>query len=406
MKKLISLGIIAEYNPLHNGHVYHINETKKLTNPDCVIVIMSGNFVQRGAPALINKYERTKMALMAGADLVIELPVQYATSSAQLFARGSILLLNALKADHLCFGTEVGSLDSLSTIANILTSNNPLYETALKNYASTGMLYPLAREKALTDVLGVKKDNNKENILSQSNNILGIEYLCELKKTNSSIKPHTIARMNNQYNDLTLTGNLSSATAIREHLFKEASIPYNTLPEESANILKEYSENMAFINIDDFSDILRYKLIQDSYLGMMPTDIADMSEPLLNKLMSKKDSFTTISKLIEAVKSKDITYTRISRAIIHYLLNITVDDYKKAAKGNVEYIRVLGLNDSGAKYLSTIKKECPLPIITKPADYKDLLSKDIFASDVYNLALSSQIKRPVKNDYTHPIIKL
>ena len=234
MNELTSLGIIAEYNPFHTGHAYHITQSRLLTGADCVIVIMSGNFLQRGEPAIVDKYTRAKMALCNGADLVIELPVVSSTSSAQYFAKGSIAILNALGVNHLSFGSESGDLAPMLSFVNFLNENEKLLDEKIKELTATGISYPLARNKAANALADTKQDN----LLNKPNNILGIEYLIELQKSASSITPHTIKRLGNDYNDSTLSDSFCSASSIRRSIFATGNIPAYALPENVLNLIR------------------------------------------------------------------------------------------------------------------------------------------------------------------------
>lgn len=413
MKK--ALGIIAEYNPFHKGHEYHIKESKRITGTDCVIVVMSGNFIQRGEPALVDKYTRAKMALLNGADLVVELPVVSACSSAQYFAKGSIAILNTLKISHLCFGSESGSITQLNSIADLMNNNKKLLDDFIQCAVATGMSYPMARSKGIEHILSMMPSHNGMTIpeysalIQQSNNILGLEYLLELKQINSSITPVTIKRQGNNYNDTELSGAFSSASSIRSKILNNGFISEDAIPKNAYNMLCEYENNHHFSRIDDFTDIIKFILMElsvNNKITGIRSNISDMPDFLLNKLFKVLEKSNSVTELIENVKSKDLTYTRISRALIHLLLNITYDDYREFIDEPCKYIRVLALNDTGAQYLSSVKNELTCPIITKPADYKDLLEKDIYASNIYNMVVNKYCKTPLKNDFQHQIIKL
>lgn len=410
MKQLISLGIIAEYNPFHLGHAYHMEKAREMTKADLVIVIMSGNFIQRGEPALVDKYTRAQMALCNGADLVIELPVIAACSSAPYFARGSMALLNKLKVPYLCFGSESGDLSRLNRIVELLESNNPLLDLKIKESVAAGLSYPLARSRAIQSLLKETDGNPAEYdaILSMPNNILGIEYLLEIQRKHYPITPVTITRSGNHYNDSTLTGSLSSATAIRNSILKNGMIPQNAIPQSVYELLTEYSDHHYFPSIDDFSQIIFYRLLELQQKKVETEDncIADLPEYLLNKLWKSMKHCHSATQLIETVKSKDLTYTRISRALLHLILNIKNKDYAEFMENPCRYIRVLGFNDTGASYLSTIKKTLDCPLISKTANFSEYLKADIFAADVYNMVVNSHSRTPLADDYRHKIIRL
>lgn len=398
MKKLISLGIIAEYNPFHTGHAYHLSKSKELTGSECVIVVMSGSFVQRGEPAIMDKYTRARMALMCGADLVIELPVISASASAGYFSDGAVSILDMLNIDYLCFGSETGDIDALNSFIDFYDANSDEINSLIHSLVSEGISYPLARSMAID-----KTASGYSDIIKGSNNILGIEYLRSLRRLSSSIKPCTLKRIGNNYNDSGLSGTFSSAASIRNNILNHGSIPSGYIPKECLPILNDYISKYPFISIDDFTDILKYRLLNIESGKYIP-DIADMPQFLLNKLINCYKKCNRISDIIGHAKTRELTYARISRAIIHLLLNIQNSDYENAGKCN--YIRVLGLNDTGAAYLSSIKRTCPVPIITKPANYSALLEQDIFASDLYNIALNRHSEYIFPNDFSQKIIKL
>ncbi len=412
MKK--ALGIIAEYNPFHKGHEYHIKESKRITDADYVIVVMSGNFVQRGEPALMDKYTRAQIALQHGADLVIELPVVSACSSAQYFAKGSIAILDTLRVSHLCFGSESGDITQLNTIADLIHDNKKLLDDFIQCAVTTGISYPLARSKGIEHILSMlpssqHNTNDYSTLIKQSNNILALEYLLELKQLKSKIIPVTIKRQVSNYNDIELSGAFSSASSIRNKILNTQFIPENAIPKNAFTLMCDYESKHHFMGINDFTDIIKFLLLELSNsceTAKIRENIADMPEFLLNKLFKVIEKSNSVTELIENVKSKDLTYTRISRALMHLLLNITYDDYHNFISEPCKYVRILGLNDTGAEYLSTIKKEVSCPIITKPADYKDILEKDIYASNIYNMVANKYCKNQLKNDFQHQIIKL
>ncbi len=401
---LRSAGIIAEYNPFHNGHIYHIRKTRELTNADCVVVVMSGNFVQRGEPAVIDKFARAYMAIHSGADLVIELPAVSATGSAQYFAKGAVAILNTLKVDTLSFGSESGNIDSLLQAAGILFDNSGTLDSLIRKYTACGLSYPAARAKAFKECFP-DEDSSLFDI-NNSNNILGLEYLSELIRTKSQITPVTVLRESSRYNDGQLGSTLSSALAIRNVLLSGSIPDENALPAVSLSVLEKYKSENKLVSFDDFSEIIRYKLLR---LKNYPENhnIADLPENLLNKLFRYIFEFKNITGLIEKVKTKELTYTRISRALCHLLLDITDETYAAFNENPCKYIRVLALNDTGAAFLAQNKKLYTRPIITKAANFKELLTDDTNASDIYNLALCSRTPgSPVKCDFTTPIIKL
>ncbi|SKA92290.1 Predicted nucleotidyltransferase [Caloramator quimbayensis] len=403
---MTTTGIIVEYNPLHYGHIYHLNKTKQLTNCDSIIAVMSGNFVQRGEPAIINKWARTKAALLSGVDLVIELPVIYSISSAEGFAFGAVSILNSLGIiDNLCFGSEIGNIDKLYYISKILYEEPEEYKYILKKYIKSGLSFPSARQQSLYKYIIDKNDvnvniNDIENIIKNPNNILSIEYIKSLIKLRSNIKPYTIERIINSYNDENLTGMISSATSIRKNIYNEEI--KNALPEYSYEIIKNEEKNgRAPITIDDFSNILLYKLRSEeiNYIS----SIADVSEGLEYKIKRASEDSVSINELIENIKSKRYTSARIKRILLYSLLGITKEIYDKKKKQPAEYVRILGFNSRGKELIKSIKEKSSIPLITNPSQ-KDtnILELDIKATDFYVLGYKNKIYTSAKQDLKVP----
>lgn len=402
-------GIIVEYNPLHNGHIYHINKTKQITGCKYIVAVMSGNFVQRGEPAIINKWARAKAALLSGIDLVIELPTIFSISSAESFAFGSISILNSLGiVDNVCFGSEVGDIDKLYYISKILYQEPEEYRYMLKKYIKSGLSYPAARQYSLYKYIIDKNDvnvntNDIEKLIKNPNNILSIEYIKALLTLNSNIKPYTIKRIISSYNDEKLSGCISSATAIRKSFYDE--IIKTSLPQYSYKILEEEKNNgRAPITIDDFSNIILYKLRTEGldYIS----SILDVNEGLEYKIKKASEDSSSISDLIKKIKSKRYTESRIKRILIYSLLGITKEYWKNNIKSDLKYIRILGFNSNGKKLLKEIKTKSNISIITNPSQ-KDsiLLEMDIKATDLYVLGYKNIIYKYAKQDLkTPPII--
>lgn len=410
------LGIIAEYNPFHFGHAYQIETLKKETNADYVIIAMSGNFVQRGAPALLDKYTRARMALTCGADLIFELPVLYSTASAPYFAMGGISLLqNTGVVTHLGFGTEHDNLTLLQRISDTLMQNPPEFQNRLQQELKNGLSFPAARAKALEAVFCNSKCDNLSQIrdvLASPNNILAIEYLNALSLFDSSMIPCPLLRKGQGYHDTALSEGFCSASAIRKHLKDgKAAIDNRSMPEAALQLLMDYPH--AFLFEDDFSQLLHYKLLTESAKTL--ACYADSSPELANRMLRARDSFVSWTQFCQLLKAKNTTYTRISRLLLHLILNITSDDYKiLERKSPVPYLRVLGFRKSAASLLSSVKKSAGVPLITSAADAHhslppealSLLQMDIRASDIYQLALNAKGSRHLLNDYRHPIVTI
>ncbi len=406
-------GIIAEYNPFHNGHMYHIEETKRKTGCDAVVAVMSGNFIQRGVPALFDKWTRAKMALESGADLVIELPLYYSISSAEYFAQGSVSLLDGLGVvKNISFGSKTTDLDALKRIANVLYLEPENFKKLLESELKRGTSFPIARSNALKNFL--KKEYDVKyiaDILLDSNNILAIEYLKALLYCNSSIKPIVVERKGGDYNSTTITNDICSATAIRALLEKdELKTVEDVVPKQTFDIM-----NKAIVNgktpmfLKNFEKEILYTLRKNSAQDLL--NIADVTEGLENLLKKASCEGMELENLIDIVKTKRYTRTRIQRILLHTLLDITkndVEDYKY----NPQYIRVLGFTKTGEKVLSQINNSSNLPVVTSVSKFlknanstsKKMLEKDILGTNIYTLGYQIPKYREVNLDYTTPIV--
>lgn len=397
------IGIIAEYNPFHNGHAYQIEEIKKQTNADYVVVACSGNFVQRGAPAIVNKFERTKMAL-SYADCVFEIPTLFACASAEYFASAAAILLAKAGATTLCFGAETDDLASLEQIADILLSEPADYQETLKEGLKLGLSFPKARNQALT-----KLYQFDPALLDLPNNILAIEYLKAIKKYNLPLTPYLLKRVANQYHDLNLQSNISSASAIRQALKEKKKEAFASLPDSSKEVLDSYFNTNAFLFEDDFSLLLGQKLLEEHHF----LQYADCSNELDHRIQKSLTQYLSVSDFISILKTKDLTYTRISRVLFHILLDMKTSDYDYwRQNGFIPYLRVLGFKKSSENYISFLTKSSDLPVILQVAKDKNqlgknalsLLEKDLYSTDLYHLVLSSKTKKVEPNDFGRPII--
>ena len=377
-------GIITEYNPFHKGHEYHLKNAKSDTNADGIICVMIGNFMQRGIPGILDKWKRAEMALQNGVDLVLELPVVYALSSAEHFAFGSVSLLNSLGiVDNLYFGSEEGRIDILQNISSTLV-NEPLeYKRLLKNHLDSGLPFHSSRANALNEYLN---SSDVLNVLANSNNILGIEYIKALIQLQSKIIPKTLKREGSSYNDIDLSYAYSSATSIRNHL-KENSLKelINILPKASYDILCKLSNaNYPFIFEEDMFKYIKYKLLtNENSLLKLP----DISEGLENKILKEILNADSLKELILNSKSKRYTYTRISRILTQSFLNLEEFDLLKLYKMPAPYARVLGFNSNGRAMLKNIKSKGSINLITKVPrnNLSDHMKIDILGTKAYSL---------------------
>lgn len=400
MKK--TLAIIAEYNPFHNGHLYQIKKAKEITGAENVIVIMSGNFTQRGDTSLINKFEKTKIALQNEVNMVIELPVIYSISSAENFALGAIKIINQLKVDYLVFGIEEENIEKLEEISEILVNENQNFKIKLKENLKKGKSYPKSREEAILKVLS---GENVKKIINKPNNILAIEYLKILKKIKSNIKPIGIKRNIVEHNSQKSKKNFASGTYIRK-LFNENKFDEikKLVPKKSYKILKEqYNQKTYVSSLEEFSDIIIYK-IRTMTLKQLK-NIPEILEGLENKLKKIAGESKTTTEIIEKVSNKRYTKTRISRILTYILLEITKEQMQKS-KEIIPYIRVLGTNKVDLlkeielkKIITSLKK---YEKINKDENLKELLEIDKKATNIYTIKYKKTSKSNL--DYTEKFI--
>lgn len=439
------IGIIAEYNPFHNGHAYQIAKVRELTGADYVVAAMSGDFIQRGEPAILDKYARAAMALHGGVDLVLELPALWACSSAEHFAMAGVTLLEKMGCvDGICFGAETDNLPLLSLLADILAEEPQSYREALSSYLKSGMNFPTARAKAFqkffknSDFPANRADEASPTLLDSTeetpdallrtpNNILAIEYLKALKRRRSSIKPILLKRQGAGYHDTLPFGgaaspaSFASATGIRNLLLQtpvdalsrqDAASPSATavpptilpslqaaMPASALSILQSYLSKSPLLTADDFSSILGYRLLSSDKTAL--EEVYDMTPEMANRLYKNRYRFQSFSQFCAENKRLDITYSRMSRTLLHLMLDMTASFYDSGKQLDyIPYLRMLGFRKDSAPLLSAIKKNAAVPVISKLADASNLLSagaaslleKDLFAADLYEQRKTGKTK--------------
>ena len=378
------LGIIVEYNPFHNGHLYHLEKSKEITGADFCVGVMSGNYVQRGEPACIDKFTRAKMALSCGVDVIIELPTPFASSSAEFFAQGAIKILDSINiVTDICFGAETNNLDFLSKIADVLVNESQSFSYNLQNALCEGNSYPRARNIALEKHF--KLDKFKD-LLNSSNNILAIEYLKALKKMQSSITPHLIQRLHVDYNSDNIIENITSATNIR-NLTKlgDFEVLKTIMPKASYDLfIDELSKNNGLRELNDFSDFLQYKLKTISKSELV--NISGMNEGIENRLLRCANESYYITDILTKMKTKRYTHTALQRLILHTVLGIGKD-----CLDNKLYARILGFRSESKHLLKLITENSKIPVVTnvndfiKKNDLSSCLQDEIIWTDIYNL---------------------
>ena len=405
------LGIIGEYNPLHNGHLYHLNESKKVTGANYTVAVISGNFVQRGNVALIDKWSRAKMAILNGVDLVLELPCIYSISSAENFASGAIKIFNSLKiVDTVSFGSEINNMSVLKEFATILTEEPDEYKSLLAHELSKGISFPKARENAL--LMYLNDIRKYANVLSSPNNILAIEYLKALQISESTIEPVAIKRKGPGYNSNMVVDNLASGTAIRRFIEDRNFYSLDkVLPQVSYDILSDAIKKGHYVSgLERFEKEIIFTLRRMTIAEI--ANLPDVSEGLENSLKNAANSCNNLAEFRKLVKSKRYTQTRIDRILLYALLGFTKDDMEDSKKVD-PYIRVLGFNSKGEELLSEICKENKkLQVVTSVKNFMStcrnrkllmMLEKDIQATNTYTLGYEYDSLSNL--DYTMKLIK-
>ena len=398
-----AVGLVTEYNPFHNGHLYHLNKAMELTGADISVAVMSGDFVQRGEPAVLDKYTRASMALNSGVNLVIELPVNYAVSSAESFAAGALKVLDYIKADSIAFGSESGDIEGLSKLAHILCDNEDTLYKEISKYTANGISYAAARQKVVEKLT----DKDTAALLTSSNNILAVEYLKAIIKNNYAIKPYTVQRQGDSYNDTDIRSEYASATALRENLKADNISEY--IPVKAGLIL---SSNTNYIYPDDITEVLFTRLLDILFASSYDKNVfienvmqyPDVNKEIAGRLYksamdmitrtvpqgaeSKDNGVFSFGSLCEHIKTKEVPLSRIKRALVRITLGLDKKHMEKYA--NEPYIRVLGFDKKGQEYLSYIRKNVEVPLITKTADYKEMLLDDIHAANIYNMIVAGK----------------
>ena len=349
------VGIIAEYNPFHNGHIYHINKIKELYPDSLIIAIINGYFGERGEVSILTKEDKTKIALNNNIDIVLELPFIYGTQSADIFAYNSIKILNELKIDTLVFGSESNDLNLLNKIVDI-ELNDPEYENRVKEYLKEGINYPTALSKAL----------NIDTNINNPNDLLGISYIKAIRKINPNINPITILRTNDYHNNK-LDSLIVSASNIRERITNKEDIT-KYVPKETVN-------NIKIINYNELFDLLKFKILTDNDLSIY----LDVDEGIDNRIIKYIKNSTTYEELILNLKTKRYTYNKINRMLIHILIGLTKKDNLNT---KLSYIKILGFNNKGQDYLNNIRKDITIP--TKVDKDSIIYKYELLSSYIYS----------------------
>ncbi|MFP7296020.1 nucleotidyltransferase [Neobacillus niacini] len=384
-----AVGVIVEYNPFHNGHAYHLQAAKETAHADLAIAVMSGNFLQRGEPALVSKWYRTKMALLSGVDIVLELPYPFATQKAETFANGAVSILDAIGCQSLCFGSESGDISTFQQTVEYMNTHKEHLDEKIKMNIKTGVSFP----KALS--LSFQSLSSTENVLSldKPNNILGFHYVKAIRKQNSSIVPLTIKRKNADYHDEHFTAEtIASATSIRKALFSSAagnSAIEQYVPEATSTLLKQYLKEYGnFHEWENYWNLLRFRLLHSSPKELR--EIYEVEEGIENRLITAALDSGTFKEFMQKVKTKRYTWTRLQRICVHILTNTKKSEMSTTLE-KAAYLRLLGMTKTGKEYLNKYKSQFNLPLVSKISAYKEnFISLDIKASRVYSFGLPTQ----------------
>ncbi|MBQ3568015.1 MAG: nucleotidyltransferase [Anaerotignum sp.] len=405
-----TIGIVTEYNPFHKGHAYMIEEAKKKAGADRVVVVMSGSFVQRGEPAIFDKWVRTEAALMNGVDMVLELPVLFAASNAETFARAAVRTLEETGiVDILCFGSESGDLHSMQEAARLMENETEEFQKLLKEQLDEGLSYPAARAKALETVSQISSE-----ILSRPNHILGLEYLKALDRFNCTMEPMTIKR-EGDYNSPSLTDGFASAAAIRKALAEERST--EAMPQLPENVHDIYNKALSLGTApcfwNELTAALHYKLRLSSAEEIK--EIAEVVEGLENRILHSIDSCYDMKDVIDFIKTKRYTRTKIQRILLHILLDIKEKEvayYMNLPK--MPYIRVLGFRKENSGILADLTENAKVPVLTNLKKAPEILNEDGLAllalektaTDLHALTYPNPIYRAPNQDFTKPLVIL
>ena len=400
-----AVGLIVEYNPFHNGHAFHLQASKDAAGADVVIAVMSGDFLQRGEPALVSKWYRTRMALENGVDIVFELPYRFAVQKAETFANGAVSILDAAGCDSLCFGSESGDIDSFYQTNDFIEKHQSEFNENIQQIITTGVSYPKALALSFQQLDGA----NQFLDLAKPNNILGFQYVKAVIQQKSSIKPLTVARKNADYHDEHFASEtISSATSIRKALFstEQEKTPIDQyVPEQTNRLLQDYFHHFgAFHHWENYWSYLQFRLIQSTPNELR--SVYEVEEGLENRILAAALEAASFRDFMEKIKTKRYTWTRLQRLCVHILTNTKKDEMMMNEKAS--YLRLLGMTSTGKEYLNKMKTQFSLPLVSKLSSYKEKeILLDIRASRIYSIGTSSHLRTELLlQEYKQPPIYL
>ncbi|XJZ28391.1 nucleotidyltransferase [Bacillota bacterium Lsc_1132] len=396
-----AVGVIVEYNPFHNGHAYHVQKAREISGADLVIAVMSGNFLQRGEPAVVSKWYRTKMALKGGVDLVFELPYLFATQKAETFANGAISLLDAAGCEFVCFGSESGDIKAFLKTADTIDNRQKQLDEQIQQKMKAGISYPKALSLAYETL-----DPTADYVnLSTPNNILGYEYIRAIRKQKSNLKPLTVARKSADYHDEHFASEtIASATSIRKAMFSKNSKIDSFIPSNTNDLLKDYFHHYGqFHQWENYWPLLQFRLLQARPEELRK--IYEVEEGIENRLLRTALHAGSFHEFMEKVKTKRYTWTRLQRISTHILTNASKVDMQKSDE-KASYLRLLGMSEKGKAYLNQHKNHFGLPVISKLSSYQqEDIQLDIRAARIYLSILSAKSKQSLfQEEFTQPPI--
>ncbi|GAB3799891.1 nucleotidyltransferase [Virgibacillus kimchii] len=399
-------GLIVEYNPFHNGHLYHLQQSRMTTDADCIIAVMSGSFLQRGEPAIIDKFHRTRAALHAGVDIMLELPYPYAVQSSDFFAKGAVLTLNEIGADSICFGSESGNIEYFKTAYHQFEGKKHLFQEVLKSELQKGTAFPEASRIAYGQI-GLTTD---EMDLSKPNNILGFSYVKTILDRRLSMDAYTIKRTNNNYHDQSVTSSIASATSIRKAIFDTGGITEKlkkTMPYETQLQMQNYkTASGVWHTWETYFPFLHYRVMTMSLEEL--ANIHDVEEGLEYRIKKSAKMVTSFQSWMNGLKTKRYTRTRLQRIFVHILTNTTKEEMELLKKDTtVPYIRLLGMTKKGQSYLNRFKKEFDVPLVTNITKNADpMLLMEERASNAYYSVLPPGKKFKLRRqEFQPPVIQ-
>ncbi|WP_121605046.1 nucleotidyltransferase [Virgibacillus sp. Bac332] len=399
-------GLVVEYNPFHNGHVYHIQEARKISQAECMIAVMSGSFLQRGEPAIMDKFYRARAALSKGIDLVVELPYPFAVQSSDLFAKGAVLTLSELGVSSLCFGSESGNIDNFINSYHRLKTNQQDYQNVLRDQLNSGISFPEASKAAYRHI----SLSTDEMDLTKPNNILGFSYVKTIMDHNLPIRPLTVQRSQCGYHDETISGSIASATSIRKTLTERNTITHeisNSIPDTTKMELENYNQRAGTWHVwENYFPFLHYRVTTMSLQEL--SMIQGVDEGLEHRLKKAARSVHSFGEWMQTLKTKRYTWTRLQRMFVHILTNTKKKEIDILCNpSKMAYVRVLGFNKTGQAYIHQQKKKIDVPLIQKLGrTMHPMLEMEERASDAYYSILAPDVKLALRNQEIQPPIKI